>query len=262
MSPNSCAGDGAERPLEHLDGVRLPDEPLRLVGAVGRLDPPQVNPDPERLSRLDRRDHILIARYEDGVGDRPVPGQRLHVGPDLSVDALLLAAGVQVPEPQLDQRHLGDYPLVEGGHPVPGGVVPVHPEQLTSDMIVGLPDQRRDEPVGVDPVLAPGCSAEEQLASGRVDVPDIDHDRVPGEQWERGFGVSHVPSTLAGSEQGVAARRPILWARTRFPLRPGGAYSGMFPCFFGGSVCRFVRSARSALIIAGRVSAGLITAST
>src|SRR3712207_7636368 len=32
----------------------------------------------------------------------------------------------------------------------------------------------------------------------------------------------------------------------RSPDRVGGGHSGMFPCFFGGSVSRLVRSARSA----------------
>ncbi len=49
----------------------------------------------------------------------------------------------------------------------------------------------------------------------------------------------------------VARRRP----RTR-------AHSGMFPCFFGGSVSRFVFSSRSARTISTRVSCGMITAST
>jgi hypothetical protein len=40
------------------------------------------------------------------------------------------------------------------------------------------------------------------------------------------------------------------------------AHSGMLPCFFGGSVCRLVRSNLSALVISTRVSCGLITAST
>ena len=36
----------------------------------------------------------------------------------------------------------------------------------------------------------------------------------------------------------------------------------MFPCFFGGSVARFVRSVRSARTICTRVADGAITAST
>ena len=40
------------------------------------------------------------------------------------------------------------------------------------------------------------------------------------------------------------------------------SYSGMLPCFFGGSVSRLVRSARSARTICTRVSDGVITAST
>ena len=39
-------------------------------------------------------------------------------------------------------------------------------------------------------------------------------------------------------------------------------HSGMFPCFLGGRLARFVRSARSALITATRVAAGSITPSS
>jgi hypothetical protein len=39
-------------------------------------------------------------------------------------------------------------------------------------------------------------------------------------------------------------------------------HSGMFPCFFGGRVLRFSRSARSAFTTCARVSDGLMTAST
>ncbi len=39
-------------------------------------------------------------------------------------------------------------------------------------------------------------------------------------------------------------------------------YSGMLPCFFGGSVWRLLRSARSARVTWDRVSAGRMTAST
>ena len=37
------------------------------------------------------------------------------------------------------------------------------------------------------------------------------------------------------------------------------AHSGMFPCFFGGSVWRLLASSRSALVISTRVSDGRIT---
>ena len=40
-----------------------------------------------------------------------------------------------------------------------------------------------------------------------------------------------------------------------------GGHSGMFPCFFGGSDSRLVRSSRSARITSRRVSDGLMTAS-
>jgi len=44
--------------------------------------------------------------------------------------------------------------------------------------------------------------------------------------------------------------------------RPVAAHSGMFPCFFGGSDSRFVRSSRSDRTTSARVSCGWITAST
>ena len=43
---------------------------------------------------------------------------------------------------------------------------------------------------------------------------------------------------------------------------PGVTHSGMFPCFFGGSEARLVRSARSARTTWARVSEGAMTAST
>ena len=39
-------------------------------------------------------------------------------------------------------------------------------------------------------------------------------------------------------------------------------HSGMFPCFFGGSVSRLLRSSRSTRVISARVSCGAMTAST
>ena len=42
----------------------------------------------------------------------------------------------------------------------------------------------------------------------------------------------------------------------------GVTHSGMFPCFFGGRLARFVRSARSARTTCRRVCDGSITAST
>ena len=176
-----------ERALQHLDGVGLPDQALGLIGAVRWFHAPQVHPDAVGLGRFDGGDHVLVPGHQDRVGDRPVPGQRLHVGTDLGVYAFLLAAGVQVAEPQLDQRHLGDDPLIEGRHPVPGRVVPVDPQQLAPDLIIGLLDQRLDQLVRVDPVLAPGRGTEQQLAGRRVDIPDIHHDGVSGQQRERHF---------------------------------------------------------------------------
>ena len=180
-----------EGPLEYVDGVRFPDQPLGLVGAVWRLDAPQVDPDAEGLGRLDRRDHVLVPGDQDGVGDGPVPGQRLHVGPDLGVYALLLATRVEVAEPQLDPRHLGDDALVDRGHPVPGCVVPVDPQQLAADVVLGVPGQSLDQLVGIDPVFLPGRSAEQQLTGRRIDVPDIDHDRVAGQQGQRRARFGH-----------------------------------------------------------------------
>ena len=170
-----------ERAVEHVNRVRLPDQALGLVGAVRRLDAPQVHPDAERLGRLDRGHHVLVARDQHRVGDGPVPGQRLHVRPDLGVHALLLAARVQVAEPELDPGHLGDDPLVDGRHPVPGGVVPVDPEQLAADDLVGVLGDHLDQRDGVDPEIAPRARTEQQFTRGRVDIADVHHDRVAGQ---------------------------------------------------------------------------------
>jgi len=80
-------------------------------------------------------------------------------------------------------------------------------------------------------------------------LPDIDHDLVPGDMGVAAFGVSHVPSTLAGSEQGVAARRPILLGPpTRFRFRPCVAYmrDGFPRCFLRRPRLPLRRRARSA----------------
>jgi len=174
-----------ERALEYLDRVRLPDQALGLVRPVRGLDAPEVDPDAERLRGFHRGHHVLVAGHEDRVGDRAVPGQRLHVGADLGVHSLLLAARIQVAQAQLHPRHLGDDPLVDGGHPVPRRVVPVDPQQLAAHPVVRVPGERLDQLVRVDLVLAARGRAEQQLAGGRVDVPDVDHDGVAREQRQR-----------------------------------------------------------------------------
>jgi len=161
-----------------------------------------VDPDAERLGGLHGRDHVLIAGHQDRVGDGPVPGQRLHVGADLGVHAFLLAACIEVAQAQLDQRHLGDDPLVDGRHPVPGRVIPVDPEQLAAHQLVGVPGQRLDQLVGVNPVLTPRSRAEQQFARGRVDITDIHHDGVAGKErkWRAVLGHdSHDSSATCGA---------------------------------------------------------------
>ncbi len=83
-----------------------------------------------------------------------MPGQRLHVRANLRVHALLLAARVEVAEPEFDQWHLGDDTLIDGGHAVAGRIVPVHPQQLTADELVRVLADRLDERHGVDPEVA------------------------------------------------------------------------------------------------------------
>jgi hypothetical protein len=180
-----------ERGVQHVDRVGFPDQPLGLVGAVRRLDAPQVDPHPVGLGRLDRGHHVLVARDEHRVGDGPVPGQRLHVRPDLRVHALLLAARVQVAEPQLDPGHLRDDPLVDGRHPVPGRVVPVDPEQLAPDQIVGVLGDQLNQRDRVDPEIAAGARPEEQFARRGINVANIHHDRVAGQDGKRGGEFGH-----------------------------------------------------------------------
>src|SRR5215469_4806675 len=130
-----------ERALENVDRVGLPDEAFCLVCAVWRLDAPQVDPDAVCLRCLDGGDHVLVASHEDRVRDGPVPCQRLHIGADLRVHALLLATGIEIAQAKLDPRHLRYDSLVDGGHPVTGGVIPVDPQELSADLIFGLPRQ-------------------------------------------------------------------------------------------------------------------------
>ncbi len=180
-----------ERGVQHVDRVRLPYQPLGLVGAVGRLDAPQVHAHPEGLGRLDRGHHVLIAGDQDRVGDRPVPGQRLHVRPDLRVHALLLAAGVQVAEPQLDPGHLGDDPLIDRRHPVARRVVPVDPEQIAADDLIGVLGDHLDQRDRVHPEIPARTGGEQQFARCGIDVADVHHDRVAGQDGERGGEFGH-----------------------------------------------------------------------
>ena len=168
--------------------------------------------------------HVLVARDQHRVGDRAVPGEGLHVGADVGVDALLLAACVQVAEAELDPGHLGDDALVDGGHPVAGRVVPVDAEQFAAEQLVGVLGDGLDEADRVDPVVPARAGAEEQLACGRVDIPDINHDRISGEDGHRGGEFAHRLMTLG-------------------QVRPcaGHFTDGMLPCFLGGSVSRLVR---------------------
>jgi len=205
-----------EGTVQNLHRVRLPDQPLGLVGSEWRLDAPQVNTDTEGLRGLHRGHHVLVPGDQHGIGNRAVPGQRLHVRADLRVHAFLLAARVQVAQAQLDPRHLCDHALVDGGHTVPGGVIPVHAEQFAPDLVVGVPGEGLDELVRIDPVLAPGGGAEQQLPGGGVDVPDVDHDCVSGKCRERWGSLGH--GTL-DSTAGQAA------VRSGGGLAPGAAQS-------------------------------------
>jgi hypothetical protein len=65
--------------------------------------------------------------------------------------------------------------------------------------------------------------------------------------------------TADGEARLVEVRRLVELVET---LCDGAGQSGMFPCFFGGSVSRLDRSRRSARTISVRVSWGWITAST
>src|ERR1035438_4969013 len=85
-----------EGTIQHLHRVRLPDQPLGLVGSERRLDTPQMNAAPDRLGGLHGGSHVLVPGDKHGVVDRAMPGQRLHIRADLRVHALLLAARVEV----------------------------------------------------------------------------------------------------------------------------------------------------------------------
>ena len=140
-----------------------------------------MHPHPVRLRRLDRGHHVFVAGDEHDVAHRAVPGQQLEVLPQLRVDALLLAGRVEVAEPDLDVRERGDLPLLDRGHPVPGGVVPVHPQQLAAGGAVGPGQQGTDQRLGRDPELPPRRAAEDQLADRRVEIPRVHQHGVPAD---------------------------------------------------------------------------------
>jgi hypothetical protein len=181
----------AELGVELVDGVRLPDQPLGLVHAVRRLDAPDVNAHPVRLRRLDRGHHVLVAGDEHDVAHRAVPGQQLEVLPQLRIDAFLLAGRVEVAEPDLDVRERGDLPLLDRVHPVPGGVVPVHPQQHAGRGAIGPGHQGPDQRLGRDPELPPRRAAEDQLAGGRVEIARVHQHGVPADVRN---DVGHCPS--------------------------------------------------------------------
>jgi hypothetical protein len=155
-----------------------------------------VDPDPVGLGRVDRGHHVLVPGDQHRVGDGPVPGQRLHVGADLGVHALLLATGVEVAQAQLDLGQLGDDPLVDGGHPVAGRVVPVDPEQLAAHQFVGVLADGLDERDRIDPEVPARAGAEQQLARGSENVAHVDHHGVAGQQRDRCSVFAHLVPTL------------------------------------------------------------------
>src|SRR5207248_5036764 len=72
------------------------------------------------------------------------------------------------------------------------------------------------------------------------------------------------PHRHDGDECGEFVRRRLTAYDTQqrsLGVRRAVAHSGMFPCFFGGSDSRLLRSARSALMTCTRVSLGGMTAS-
>jgi len=144
--------------------------------------------------------------------DQPlsVPGGR-------SVAAALLAAGVQVAEPQLDPGHLGDDALVNGGHPVAGRVVPVDPEQLAADDLVGVLGDDLDQRDRVDPEFAARAGSEQQLTCGGVNIPDVNHDRISGEDGHRGgsfLGFNPANSDAARKRLGQEIRHWLVHLRS------------------------------------------------
>ena len=141
--------------VERLHRVRLPHQALGLVGAERWLDAPQVHAHAVGLCALDRGHHVLVAREQHRVGDRAVAGQRLQVGADLGVHALLLAAVVEVAQPQLDPGELGDHPLVDGRHAVARRVEPVDPQQLAPQPLGG----HAPSACGSGPPCRPGTPA-------------------------------------------------------------------------------------------------------
>jgi hypothetical protein len=142
-----------------------------------------VDPDAITLGGLHGGQHVLVARQQHRVGDRTMPGQRLQVGAELGVHALLLALGVEVAEPQLHQGQVGDDALVHRGLPARRRVEPVHPQELAAELFVGAVGQRPDELLRGDPVLPAGAGVEQQGARGRVEIARVDEDGIAGRLW-------------------------------------------------------------------------------
>jgi hypothetical protein len=147
-----------------------------------------------------------------------VPGQRLKVGAQLRVDALLLALRVEVAEPQLHQGQVGDHSLVDGGLPFRSGVEPVDPQELATEPLGRVCRQRADELLGGDAVLAPGTGVQQQRSGGGVQVTRVDENRVAG-------GLRNVLRCSHGFQP--YSRRGGSMARTAATRRVGTVLSGM-----------------------------------
>src|SRR5512135_1001032 len=147
---------------------------------------------------------------------------------------------------------------------------PPHVTKLTTAAGAVLP-VRPGTDAAVTAGACPGAAARVHAASqGR---PPVGPRRRCG-----GLGPGGAGGRRAGGEQGdergqlLLGRLPPddpqrgppsgLRRRVRRSAAHGVAHSGMFPCFFGGSDSRLVRSNRSALTTSRRVTDGEMTAST
>src|SRR5438270_114257 len=89
---------------------------------------------------------------------------------------------------------------------------------------------------------------------------------MPGSRPRReprcAVGVADAPAVVVAEVLGVGLVLATPDDDERRHLLVRTAHSGMFPCFLGGRVSRFVRSNRRARMSSRRVVAGRMTAST
>src|ERR1035438_6896962 len=91
-----------------------------------------MDPNTKLLSKYDAYPEILVAGHQHGVGHRLIAGQFGHIRYNQGINALLFANRVNLPQPSLDVRKIGESHLPCCRTAKKNGVVPVDTEERKS----------------------------------------------------------------------------------------------------------------------------------